>query len=133
MDRHHELQTEHRLLYHWPIWFTDNSTGELMQGQMVDITSEAAAFTCYTYQIYLVPSQHITAHFSVPLCGLGGSFAVRNFSRSGYTYRIDQVNNALWRVTTQFGDPLPFRPGEQTCSETDMIALLTMLSAPEGS
>ena len=132
MDRHNELRTENRLLYRWPVWFTDESTGELMQGQMVDISSEAAAFTCYTYEICLFPSQQITVHFSVPLCGLGGSFAVRNFIRSGQTYRIDQVNKVLHRVTAQFTEPLPFRPGEQTCNEADMIALLKMLSSPSG-
>lgn len=132
MDRHNELRTENRLFYRWPIWFADDSAGELMQGQIVDISSEAVAFTCYTYEIYLVPSQKITAHFSVPLCGLGGSFAVRNFSRAGYTYRIDQLNDALCRVTTQFIEPLPFRPGEQACNETDMISLLKILSSPKG-
>ena len=131
MDRQNELRTEHRLLYRWPIWFTDDSTGELMQGQVVDISSEAAAFTCYSYEICFFPSQQITAHFSVPLCGLGGSYAVRNFIRSGYTYRIDQINKVLHRVTAQFHEPLPFRPGEQTCSEAGMIALLKMLSSPK--
>ncbi len=132
MDRHNELRTEHRLLYRWPIWFTDESTGVLKQGQMVDITSEAAAFTCYAYEICLFPSQQITTQFSVPLCGLDGSFAIRNFTRAGYTYRIDPINKVLYRVTTQFIEPLPFRPGEQACSEADVIKLLKMLSSPKG-
>ena len=129
MERHIELRAENRLLYRWPVWFTDESTGELMQGQMVDISSEAAAFTCYTYEVCLFPNQLITVHFSVPLCGIGGSFAVRNFIRSGQAYRIDPVNNVLHRVITQFMEPLPFKPGEQACSEADMIALLKTLSS----
>lgn len=133
MERHNEFRTEHKLLYRWPIWFTDESSGEMMQGQMVDITSEAAAFTCHAYEICLYPSQQITAHFSVPLCGLGGSFAVRNFTRASFTSRIDQINKMLHRVTIQFIEPLPFRPGEQTCCEADMITLLKMLSLPNGS
>ncbi|OHB76763.1 MAG: hypothetical protein A2Z25_17785 [Planctomycetes bacterium RBG_16_55_9] len=132
MDGQNELRTEHRLLYRWPIWITDDATGQMMQGQMVDISSEAASFTCYAYEVCLSPSQQITAHFSVPLCGLGGSFAVRNFTRSGYAYRVDQVNKVLHRVTAQFIEPLPFRPGEQTCNEADMIALLQILSSPKG-
>ena len=133
MERHDELRSEHRLPYRWPIWFTAESDGGLMQRQMVDINSEAAAFTCYVYEISLFPSQQITANFSVPLCGLGGSFAVRNFTRSGYTYRIDQVNKTLSRITTHFIEPLPFRPGEQPCNEADMIALLKMLSSSNSS
>ena len=133
MELHNELRTEHRLLYRWPIWFSEESSGEMMQGQIVDITSEAVAFTCYAYEICLSPSQEITAYFSVPLCGLGGSFAVRNFTRSGYAYRIDQVNKMLYRITTQFIEPLPFRPGEQNCNEADMIALVKMLSSPSDS
>ena len=132
MDRPNELRTEHRLLYRWPIWLTDESTGALMQGQMVDISSEAAAFTCYAYEICLFPNQQITAQFSVPLRGLDGSFVVRNFTRAGYTYRIDPVKKVLYRVTTQFVEPLPFRPGEQTCCEADIITLLKMLSSPKG-
>ena len=132
MDRQNELRTEHRLLYRWPIWFTDESSGGLMQGQMVDITSKSVAFTCYAYEICLFPSQEITTQFSVPLCGLDGSFAVRNFTRAGYTYRIDPVNKTLHRVTIQFVEPLPFHPGEQTCKADDMITLLRMLSSPKG-
>jgi hypothetical protein len=128
MDRHNELRTEHRLLYQWPIWFTDEATGVFTQGQMVDISSEAAAFTFYPCEISLFPSQYITVHFSVPICGLGGSFAVRNFTRSGFACRIDPVSKILHRVTTQFAEPLPFRPGEQTCNEAEMIALFKILS-----
>jgi hypothetical protein len=133
MDSHTELRTEHRLLYHWPIWFTDESSGEFMQGQVVNISSEAIAFTFYPTEISLFPNQHITAHFSVPICGLGGSFAVRNFTREGFAYRIDQINKVLHRVITQFSEPLPFRPGEQTYNEADMMALLQILSSQKGS
>lgn len=133
MDRQNEHRTEHRLLYHWPIWFTDESSGAFMQGQVVDISSEAIAFTFYPAEISLFPNQHITAHFSVPICGLGGSFAVRNFTREGLACRIDQVNKILHRATTQFSEPLPFRPGEQACNEADMMALLQILSSQKGT
>ena len=133
MDRQNELRTEHRLLYRWPIWFTDEATGVCMQGQMVDISSEAATFTFYPCEINLIPSQEITAHFSVPICGLGDSFAMRNFTRAGYTCRIDQIKKVLHRVTTKFSEPLPFRPGEQTCNEASMMTLLKILSSVNSS
>ena len=131
MDRHNELRTEHRLLYRWPIWFTDEPTGALMQDQMVDITSKAVAFTCYAYEIRLFPNQQIMTQFSIPLCGLDGSFAIRNFTRASYAHRIDPFNKVLHRVTIQLIEPLPFRPGKQTCSESDMITLLRMLASPK--
>ncbi len=133
MDRHNELRAEHRLLYRWPIWVTDEATGACMQGQIVDISSEAVTFTFYPGEISLIPSQHITAHFSVPICGLGDSFAMRNFTRAGFTDRIDRIKKVQHRVTTKFSEPLPFKPGEQTCNEADMITLLQILSSPNNS
>ena len=133
MDKNKDLRAEHRLLYHWPIWFADESRGVFMQGQVDDICSEAVAFTFYPGEISLFPSQPITAHFSVPICGLGGSFAVRNFTREGFACRIDQINKVLHRAIAQFSEPLPFRPGEQTCDEADMMALLQILSSQKGS
>jgi len=130
MGSKRERRIERRLCYHWPVWFVEDFDEILSQGQMVDISSEAAAFTCYTYETCLFPSQLITIYFSVPLHGLGGSFAVRNFIRLGHTRRIDPIDKALNRVTAQFTERLPFRPGEQTCSEADMVAVLKMLSLP---
>ena len=47
MNATHERRTEERLRYHWPIWYAEDFNGELSQGQMADISSRAAAFTCY--------------------------------------------------------------------------------------
>jgi hypothetical protein len=116
------------MFYNWPIWFADDFNKEPSQGQMVDISSKAAAFTCHAYESHLFSGQQITTHFSVPLSGLGDSFAMRNFIRSGCTYRVDHVSSLLCRVTVQFVELLPFRPGEQTNSEADVAALLKTLN-----
>jgi len=124
MDRNKERRTEHRMPYHWPIWFDDDFNQELIQGQMVDISSKAAAFTCRAYESYPSEGQQVTAHFSVPICGPGGSFAMRNFTRSGHTCRVEHVNYVLRRIAVQFAEPLPFKPGEQDQQQAPAQSLL---------
>jgi hypothetical protein len=109
-----ERRTEQRLCYHWPIWFAEDFRGELSQGQMADISSRAAAFTCYADERCPHPGQHVTARFSIPRYGPQDSFDMVDFVRSGHVCRVDGVNKALRRVVVQFSEPLPFRPGEQT-------------------
>jgi hypothetical protein len=42
-----------------------------------------------------------------------------NFTRWGYVCRVDHVNSFLRRVAIQFGEQLPFKPGEQAESESE--------------
>jgi len=44
---HEERRAEKRLRYNWPIWFAQDFDDILTQGQMVDVSSRGAAFTCY--------------------------------------------------------------------------------------
>jgi len=91
----------------------------LSQGQMVDISSQGAAFTCYADDSCPYPGERITARFSVPRFGSDDSFDMANFTRSGHICRVDKVNNFVRRVAIQFAEPLPFKPGEQAESESD--------------
>jgi len=113
MDTTSERRTEQRLSYHWPIWFAEDFNGELAQGQMADISSSGAAFTCYANDRCPYPGQHLTARFSVPQYGPDDSFDITDFVRSGHVCRVEGVNSALRRIAIQFTEPLPFRPGEQ--------------------
>jgi hypothetical protein len=108
-----ERRIEERLHYHWPIWFAEDINGELSQGQMSDISSRAAAFTCYAGYQCPYPGQQVAARFSVPRYGEDGSFDMVDFVRFGHVCRVDEVNSALRRIAMQFAEPLPFRPGEQ--------------------
>jgi len=96
-----------------PIWFAENFTGQLSQGQMADISSRAAAFTCYAHESCPYPGQQMTARFSVPRYGQDGSFDMADFIRSGHVYRVDSVNGYLRRIAVHFAEPLPFKPGQQ--------------------
>ncbi|MHC4659511.1 MAG: PilZ domain-containing protein [Planctomycetota bacterium] len=119
MDKNNERRTEQRLRYHWPIWFAEDFNEMLSQGQMVDISSNGAAFTCYADDSCPYTGQHITARFSVPRFGSDDSFDMENFVRGGHICRVDEVDRFLRRVAVQFAEPLPFKPGEQADSESD--------------
>lgn len=129
MDENSERRTEHRLRYYWPIWFAENFDRTLTQGQMVDISSRAASFTCYADGGCPYLGQQITARFSVPRYGPDDSFDMANFTRSGHVCRVDDVNNYLRRVAVQFAEPLPFKPGEQSSSESDAQQTLESATA----
>lgn len=119
MDEHNDRRREQRLRYYWPIWFAEDVNRSLSQGQMVDISSQAAAFTCYAHECCPCLGQHITTRFSVPHYGPNNSFDMANFTRSGRVVRVDNVHNSLRRVAVQFAMPLPFRPGEQNISSSE--------------
>jgi len=104
---------EQRLCYHWPIWFAHDLNDDLSQGQMVDLSSRGAAFTCYADDRCPHPGQYLTARFSIPQYGRDNSFDMVDFVRAGCVCRVDGVNSALRRVAIQFAEPLPLRPGEQ--------------------
>jgi hypothetical protein len=115
-----ERRTEQRLRYYWPIWFAEDPNDILAQGQMVDVSSRGAAFTCYANDGCPYPGQHITARFSVPRYGPDDSFDMANFTRSAHVCRVDNVNSFLRRIAVQFAEPLPFKPGEQNTAEANI-------------
>ena len=108
---HEERRAEKRLRYNWPIWFAQDFDDILTQGQMVDVSSRGAAFTCYADRCPW-PGEHITTRFSVPKYGDEDSFDMENFIRHGRICRIDELSPYVRRVAVQFADPLPFQPGE---------------------
>ena len=124
MDEHNDRRREQRLRYYWPIWFAEDVNRSLSQGQMVDISSQAAAFTCYAHEDCPYLGQYITARFSVPRYGPDNSFDMANFTRSGHVFRVDNVNSSLRRVAVQFTKPLPFKPGEQNTSKSEAEQIL---------
>ncbi len=114
-----ERRGEQRLRYHWPVWFAEDFNAILAQGQMSDVSSRGAAFTCHANENYIYPGQKLTARFSVPRYGPDGSFDMANFIRRVYVCRVDNVNNFTRRIAVQFAEPLPFKPGEQTGSKSE--------------
>jgi hypothetical protein len=119
MEDQNERRTEQRLRYHWPVWFAEDFDGMLNQGQMVDISSRGAAFTCYNDCGHHYTGQTITARFSVPRFGADDSFDMANFTRTGHICRVEEVNPFMRRIAVQFAEPLPFKPGEQAETEEE--------------
>jgi len=111
-----ERRSEKRLRYSWPVWFGPDFENELTQGQMVDLSSRGAAFTCYADRSPC-SGEHITARFSVPRYGPDWSFNLENCVRQGRICRVEEVSPYIRRIAVQFAEPLPFHPGET--SETD--------------
>lgn len=124
MKENKNRRTEQRLRYCWPIWFAEDINDTLLQGQMVDLSSRAAAFTCYVDDDCPNYGQHLTVDFSVPRYGSEESFDMANFIRSGYVYRVDNINSFLHRIVVQFTEPLPFKPGEQKNEESETQQVL---------
>jgi hypothetical protein len=119
-----ERRREQRLRYHWPVWFAEDFNEALSQGQMIDVTSTAAAFTCQKDAHYPYVGQHLTARFSVPRFQPGEAFDMTNFTRSGHIYRVDDVSSFSRRIVMQFALPLPFKPGEQAEAQQSMVAVV---------
>jgi hypothetical protein len=119
MNANNERRKEQRLRYHWPVWFAENFNEALSQGQMIDISSTAAAFTCRKDEYHPYIGQHLTARFSVPRFQPEEAFDMANFTRSGRIGRIDDISPFSRRIVMQFASPLPFKPGEQADSESD--------------
>ena len=113
MEDSTDRRRESRLRYHWPVWYAEDFNETLLQGQMVDVSSGGAAFTCHADENCPYPGQQITARFSVPCFGPDDSFDMASFTRTGSVCRINKIGDFLRRVAIQFAEPLPFKPGEQ--------------------
>ena len=111
MESGMERRREERLQYSWPVWFAEDFDNILTQGQMVDVSSGGAAFTCYADKCP-AHGERITARFSVPQFDEEDSYDMANFIRDGHICRIDEMGPFLRRVAVQFADPLPFSPAE---------------------
>jgi hypothetical protein len=114
-----ERRREQRLRYHWPVWFAEDFNGTLSQGQMVDVSSGGAAFTCYADTACPYPGQKMTARFSVPRFDRDDSFDMASFTRDAHILRVEEINKFTRRVAVQFAEPLSFRPGEQVMGEEE--------------
>jgi hypothetical protein len=112
MKEKSERRREQRLRYHWPVWFAEDFNGMLSKGQMVDVSSAGAAFTCFADENCPYPGQHITARISVPFYHADASFDVDEFIQAGEVCRIDHLPNGFHRIAMKFLHPLPFKPGE---------------------
>ena len=128
MDEKIERREEQRLRYHWPIWFAEDFDGVLSQGQMVDVSSGGAAFTCRADEECPYAGQQITARFSVPYFDADDSFDMANFTRFGQVCRVDDVSAFVRRVAVQFAEPLSFKPGEQAESECQVQEMLNAVT-----
>jgi len=116
MDTATERRIEQRYNYNWPVWFAEDFNNILSQGQMFDLSSSGAAFTCYA-DACPFPGQNITARFSVPRNSSEDQFDLENFVQSGYVCRVQEISPYIRKVAVQFASPLPFKPAVVNAKE----------------
>ncbi|MCK4885962.1 MAG: PilZ domain-containing protein [Planctomycetes bacterium] len=121
-DFSEERRREKRLNYLWPIWFAQEQelNKNITQGQMVDVSSGGAAFTCHADENCPYPGQEILLKFSLPRYESNNEYYMASFSRQGYVKRVDQVDRFIKKVATQFATPLPFSPSLQNSTDIEI-------------
>ncbi|MBN1457608.1 MAG: hypothetical protein JW912_07140 [Sedimentisphaerales bacterium] len=127
-----DRRKEKRLQYNWPVWFAEQYDGdnELSQGQMFDISSESATFTCYNDKCPC-EGDYITARFCVPKYGSDESFDMEHFVRRGKVFRIDHMSAFVRKVALSFSEVLPFKPGETEDTKALVIEVDEELTVDE--
>ena len=115
-----EHRKEQRLKYRQPIWFSNELSKALSQGQTFDISSKGISFNCYSQDSCLYPRQEISTRFSVPCINANKKLEMQNFTRKGRICRIDSGKGSLDKIAIQFTDSLPFKPGEQGLGPDDL-------------
>lgn len=116
MENQAERRVEPRLRYSWPVWFAEDFGDILTQGQMVDVSSGGASFTCYA-DCCPTKGERITTRFSVPKFAEDESFDLENFIREARICRVEEMGPFLRRVAVQFNSPLPFKPAEKQAAD----------------
>jgi hypothetical protein len=119
MESVKEQRKEQRLHYDWPIRFAKDFDEPLCMGEMVDVSSYYAAFTCKADTNCPYTGQEIRALFNVPRFGRSSNYDMASYNRLGRIYRVDEVNEHIKKVVIQFAKPLYFKPGEQGVSESE--------------
>ena len=107
-----EKRSEKRLSYGWSMSFCRENDKEFTQGQMVDISSTHAAFTC-NENFNPTSKDVIVVRISVPKYTSKDKFEAKDFTRFCTVFRVDQMSPLLKLVVVKFTAPLPFKPGEQ--------------------
>jgi len=123
MNAIEERRKERRLSYDWSVWLVEDFDRALSQGQMIDVSSRGACFSCCADEHCPSAGQQVTARFSVPRFGAEDSYYMANFTRVGRICRVEDINRYLRRVAIEFCEPLTFRPGEQDvggCEEKEL-------------
>lgn len=119
-DSSEDRRREKRLNYLWPVWFVQDLDKSISQGQMVNVSSGGAAFTCHADVLCPYPGQEILLKFSVPRYESDNEYSMSSFSRQGCVKRVDQIDRFIKKVATQFADPLPFCPSPQDSTDIEI-------------
>ena len=100
------------LSYGWPMQFCRENDKDFIQGQMVDVSSTHAAFTCNP-QFNPDSKDVLVIKITVPEYTSKDKFEKRDYTCFCTLFRVDQMSPLLKLIVVKFTAPLPFKPGEQ--------------------
>ena len=112
MSDFNERRPEKRLAYGWPMSFCRENDKDFIQGQMVNISSNHAAFTCDP-RFNPDSKDVLVVQISMPKFTSKDKFEKRDYTRFCTIFRVDQMDPLLKLIVVKFTAPLAFRPGEQ--------------------
>ncbi len=92
--------------------FCRENDKDFIQGQMVDVSSNHAAFTCNP-QFNPDSKDVLVVKITVPEYTSKDKFEKRDYTRFCTLFRVDQMSPLLKLIVVKFTAPLPFKPGEQ--------------------
>ncbi|MHC4122038.1 MAG: hypothetical protein ACYSSI_00560 [Planctomycetota bacterium] len=82
-------------------------------GQLVDVSSCWAAFTCSLNAAPPGIGETMLVRLKIPHPNSGAT----DFARRAYTRRVDNIDNSSYRIVIQFAKPLPYKPVENRITQ----------------
>ena len=112
MQNFNEKRLEKRLSYGWPMQFCRENDKDFIQGQMVNISSNYAAFTCDP-RFNPDSKDVLVVQISVPKFTSKDNYEEKKFVRFCRIFLLGKMDLSLNLIVVKFTVPLPFKPGEQ--------------------
>ncbi|MHA2033387.1 MAG: hypothetical protein ACW99Q_28785 [Candidatus Kariarchaeaceae archaeon] len=92
--------------------FCRENDKDFIQGQMINISSTHAAFTCDP-RFNPDPKDVLVVQINVPKFISKDNYEKRDYTRFCTIFRLGKMDLSLNLIVVKFTAPLPFRPGEQ--------------------
>ena len=127
MDAAHERRSEDRLVYLWPIWFSEDFSQHMSPGQMLDISRGGIAFTYNLREGGLCEGQSLCVAVSLPRLDDDDPGSTTTVKQTGRVCRVETLPDGRANAAVRFDQPLELSAAEQTALEimgadTDAIA-----------
>ena len=116
MDEADNRRSEDRLVYLWPIWFSEDFSRHMSPGQMLDISQGGIAFTYSLSEGHLREGQSLCVALSIPRLDEDSASTV-TVKQTGQVCRIEILPDGRASVAVHFDRPLELDATEQMALE----------------